>query len=166
MLIPVGLLRADLRRMSMDNGAWKVRRAMDTDILQITTLCDQLGYPSSSEQVAERIKNIQSQDDHALFVIQHSDGSIVGWVHVYICPLLVTELEAELGGLVVDERFRGQGIGQLLMRHAELWSREKGCQALHLRSNVTRKNAHAFYHKIGYRKIKTSWMFRKELQEN
>jgi ribosomal protein S18 acetylase RimI-like enzyme len=147
----------------MDNDVWKVRRAINTDILHITALCGQLGYPSSSGQIAQRVGKIQCQDDHALFVTQQSDGSLVGWVHVYLCPLVITELEAEIGGLIVDERFRGQGIGQRLMRHAELWSREKGCRGLRLRSNVTRKNAHAFYGRIGYRKIKTSRMYRKEL---
>ena len=147
----------------MVNDAWLVRKAKATDVVHITVLCDQLGYPSSSEQVEQRIREIECHEDHALFVTQQPDGSLVGWVHVYLCPLVVTELEAEIGGLIVDERFRDRGIGQLLMRHAELWSREKGCQALRLRSNVTRKNAHAFYERMGYKKIKTSWMFRKEL---
>jgi len=147
----------------MDNDVWMVRQAKTNDVINITALCDQLGYPSSSEQLEQRIRKIQCHDDHALFITQQSDGSLVGWVHVYLCPLVITELEAEIGGLIVDERFRDRGIGQLLMRHAELWSREKGCQALRLRSNVTRKNAHAFYERMGYKKIKTSWMLRKEL---
>jgi GNAT superfamily N-acetyltransferase len=147
----------------MDKDVWTVRQAKSKDVIHITALCDQLGYPSSSEQVAQRIERIQQLDDHALFVMERADGDLIGWVHVYLCPLVVTDLETEIGGLVVDERYRDRGIGQLLMRHAEQWSREKGCQALRLRSNVTRENAHAFYERMGYKKIKTSWMFRKEL---
>ena len=148
----------------MDIDGMKVRPATTADTVPISTLCDQLGYPASSEQVEQRIKAIQHQDDHTLLVAQGSDSNLLGWVHIFLRPLVVTELEAELGGLIVDERYRGQGIGKLLMRHAEVWSSEKGCQAIRLRSNTIRKNAHAFYERIGYGKIKTSWVFRKELE--
>lgn len=148
----------------MDIDGMKVRSATAADSLQISALCDQLGYPASSDQVAQRIKAIQHQDDHTLLVAQEPDSNLIGWIHIFLRPLVVTELEAELGGLIVDERYRGRGIGKLLMRHAELWSSEKGCQALHLRSNITRKNAHAFYERIGYEKIKTSRVFRKVLE--
>lgn len=147
----------------MDNDVTKIRPATNADAVHISALCDQLGYPAASEQVAQRIKVIQRKSDHTLLVAQGSDSSIFGWVHIYLCPLVVTGLEAEIGGLVVDERHRGQGIGQLLMRHAEVWSSERGCQALRLRSNIIRKNAHGFYEQIGYGKIKTSCVFRKEL---
>ncbi len=148
----------------MESDGMKVRPAIIADAEHISALCDQLGYPASKEEVAKRIKAIQGQDDHTLLVAQGSDSRVLGWVHSYLSPLVVTELEAEIGGLIVDEKYRGQGIGKLLMRHAEAWSIEKGCQALRLRSNIIRKNAHAFYERIGYGKIKTSWVFRKELE--
>jgi GNAT superfamily N-acetyltransferase len=148
----------------MDIEGMKVRPATAADSAQISVLCAQLGYPASSEQVAQRIDAIQHQDDHALLVAQGPDRDLLGWIHIFLRPLVVTELEAELGGLIVDERYREQGIGKHLIRHAEAWSTRKGCQALRLRSNIIRKDAHVFYERIGYRKIKTSWVFRKELE--
>ncbi|MFX0145476.1 MAG: GNAT family N-acetyltransferase [Candidatus Hodarchaeota archaeon] len=55
-------------------------------------------------------------------------------------------------------------MGKLLMKHAEEWSRTRGCQGLRLRSNIIRENAHAFYERIGYGKTKTQWVFRKVLE--
>ena len=147
----------------MDSDGIKVRPATTADAVDISALCDQLGYPASSEQVAKRIKAIQRLDDHTLLVAHGSNSTLIGWVHIYLCPLVVADLEAEIGGLIVDEGYRGQGVGKLLMRYAEIWSSEKGCQALRLRSNIIRKNAHVFYEQIGYGKTKTQWVFRKEL---
>ncbi|MCG2767887.1 MAG: DUF5615 family PIN-like protein [Anaerolineae bacterium] len=50
-----------------------------------------------------------------------------------------------------------------LKQQAEQWAREKVCWAVHVRSNVVRKDAHAFYETIGYRRIKTQFTFRKAL---
>ncbi len=49
------------------------------------------------------------------------------------------------------------------MEQAERWAKEKGCQAVYVRSNVVREGAHAFYERIGYVNIKLSKVFRKAL---
>ena len=67
------------------------------------------------------------------------------------------------GGLVVDERYRSQAIGPLLLARAEKWARKKGCCAIGLRSNVIRDRAHAFYERHGYKHIKTQKAFHKDL---
>jgi GNAT superfamily N-acetyltransferase len=75
----------------------------------------------------------------------------------------VADPQTEIGGLVVDESYRRRGVGRLLMEQAERWAREKGCGAICLRSNVVRKDAHAFYERIGYSNVKTSRVFHKIL---
>jgi GNAT superfamily N-acetyltransferase len=77
--------------------------------------------------------------------------------------LLVADLYAEVGGLVVDENHRGRGIGRILMQHAEQWARGRGCETVCVRSNVVRERAHVFYQGIGYDNIKTQRMFLKVL---
>jgi len=89
--------------------------------------------------------------------------SDVGWVHVYLRLLLLADLQAEVGGLVVDENHRGRGIGRILMQHAEQWARGQGCEAVCVRSNVVRERAHIFYQGIGYDNIKSQRTFLKVL---
>jgi GNAT superfamily N-acetyltransferase len=72
-------------------------------------------------------------------------------------------MQAEIGGLVVGESHRGQGVGQLLMQQAEEWARARGCRAVYLRTNVIRTDAHRFYERLGYTRIKTQHAFRKNL---
>jgi len=141
----------------------KIRLARTEDVERITALGEQLGYPSSPEQVRQRFQQIQHRDDHAVYVAERADGRLVGWVHVFIRQLLVADLHVEIGGLVVDEAHHRRKIGKLLMEQAERWAKEKGCQAVYVRSNVVREGAHAFYERIGYVNIKLSKVFRKAL---
>jgi GNAT superfamily N-acetyltransferase len=101
--------------------------------------------------------------EHAVFVGEYEDGHIAGWIHVYVRPLLISDLCATIGGLVVDESNRRSGIGERLMNHAENWARDRDCKVLWLRSGEAREDAHAFYTAIGYTFIKNSRTFEKKL---
>jgi len=73
----------------------------------------------------------------------------------------VSEGTAEVGGLVVDSRARGKGIGRTLMTAAEAWARERGYTRLMLRSNTIRAEAHRFYQNLGYTIVKSQHKFQK-----
>ncbi len=141
-----------------------IRAANIEDAGHIAGLCDQLGYPTSQEQVESRLKLIEQGEDQAVYVAERSsDGYVVGWVHMCVRQLVMADRHTEIGGLVVDEAFRRYGVGRLLMEWAEGWARAKGCGMVYLRSNIIRKEAHAFYEAMGYSTIKTSRVFRKFL---
>jgi GNAT superfamily N-acetyltransferase len=53
-------------------------------------------------------------------------------------------------GLVVDQPFRGRGIGRRLMEWTERWLKERGVAKLTLTSGHQRKEAHDFYRHLGY----------------
>jgi GNAT superfamily N-acetyltransferase len=58
---------------------------------------------------------------------------------------------AVVENVVVDERCRGLGYGQLLMEHAEQFAGAAGCYKVMLASNLRRGDAHRFYERLGYR---------------
>lgn len=142
----------------------EVRAARAEDYAQIAELAGQLGYPSTTEEIARRLGGMKSSPEHAVFVAQLPGGELAGWIAVFIYRCVETDMRAEVSGLVVDERQRSQGIGQWLLDRAEKWAREKGCRAIGLRSNVIRGRAHAFYEREGYEHYKTQKSFRKRLQ--
>ena len=63
----------------------------------------------------------------------------------------------------VANDFRGQGVGRVLVERAEGWAKARGLKSVYVRSNIVRKDAHAFYQKLGYKIIKTQSAFRKAL---
>jgi GNAT superfamily N-acetyltransferase len=145
-----------------DEAALTLRPAKLTDAAEFASLATQLGYTSSLRQVEERLTTMLDDPRHFILAAV-SGGRIVGWVHAYICCLVESDAYAELGGFVVDESHRGQGVGVKLLRKVEEWARQKGCHAVSVRSNIVRHEAHKFYAAHGFEQIKTQYAFRKRL---
>ena len=139
-----------------------VRPARLKDTARIAELCGQLGYPSSCEQVDARLRAHQGAEEHAIFVGEQGQ-EVVGVLDVFVMRTVESEPRAEVAALVVDEKCRSCGVGQLLLERAEAWAREHGCAEIGLRSNVIRERAHRFYERQGYRVVKTQKTFRKSL---
>lgn len=140
-----------------------VRRAVLTDAGSIAGLCGQLGYPTTVEETAARLARIDGQEDHVLLVAVLPEGQVVGWIHAYACWLLIAEPHARIGGLVVDESCRSQGVGRRLVAAVEQWAAERGFETVRVGSNVVRERTHGFYEQIGYATIKSQRIFRKAL---
>ena len=140
-----------------------IRLAVAADAGRIAVLAGQLGYPSTADHVLRQLGRLQTSPEHAVFVAEASEGLVVGWVHVHAHHFLAHDPHAEIGGLVVDENFRGAGAGRLLMQQAEQWARKQGYRDVVLRSNVIRERAHKFYESLDYTVTKTQQHFRKTL---
>lgn len=146
----------------MRNNDCAIRQAIAQDANAITNLSHQLGYPTTASAVLHRLAQMHSASS-IVYVAEIPDIGVVGWIHAYVCLLLQTNLHAEIGGLVVDERYRGSGIGRQLLLQIEQWATQQGCESVYLRSNIVRQQAHTFYKKMGYTHIKTSLAFEKHL---
>jgi N-acetylglutamate synthase-like GNAT family acetyltransferase len=145
-----------------DLPPFTVRPAKLSDAAALAKLATELGYPSTTRQVEQRMNAVRRDSKHFVLVAE-SAGSVVGWAHAYLCCLIESDLHAELGGLVVDEAHRDRGVGGELLEKVEEWARQKGCSAVTVRSNITRTAAHKFYAARGYAQIKTQLAFRKPL---
>lgn len=140
-----------------------VRLATVDDAPRVAELSGQLGYPTTPEEAAQRLRLLNSDPQHAIFLAELPPGRVVGWLHVHEARVLMADRAAEVSGLVVEDGYRSRGVGRVLLHHAEQWARSRGCLAVILRSNVIRTRAHAFYEKLGYGVIKTQKVFRKAL---
>jgi GNAT superfamily N-acetyltransferase len=139
-----------------------VRPARAEDAPALAVLAGQLGYPTSSEELAARLPEVAANPDAAILVA--GDGRDVrGWIHVELKRSLLAPLAAQVMGLVVDERRRNEGIGAALLAAGESWARERGCRSMLVGTRVTRERAHRFYQREGYDLLKTSHFFEKGL---
>jgi GNAT superfamily N-acetyltransferase len=144
----------------------KIRQANSEDANSLAILSEQLGYPTSPDEILTRLPKLHEMEEHAIFVAVSRDEIVLGWIHVFISHRLVTEPYAELGGLVVADGHRSQGIGEELLHKAEQWANERGLAILRIRARSTRARAHRFYARIGYRLWKEQKVFEKFLDGN
>ena len=138
---------------------FSLREASESDAAAMARLSGQLGYPMGPATARERLAALAHGGRDAIFVATAEDGTVVGWVHVYGAQHFVTEPFAEVGGLIVDEACRGQGIGRVLLTRAEDWAREHAYARLRVRSNTERTWAHEFYRRHAYELRKTQGVF-------
>ena len=133
------------------------------DAIRVAELSHQLGYPISPDAARASIERILTMDGHTAMVAE-MEGVIVGWIHFYVSAILeLPETFVEIGGLVVDDRFRGKRIGSSLVEAAEQWTRDQGLCDLRVRSASHRAAAHEFYLKLGFTLKKTQMRFEKAL---
>jgi GNAT superfamily N-acetyltransferase len=141
----------------------EIRPAQEADCARIAELAGQLSYPSTPEEITQRLTEMNGDMYHAVFVAALASGEIAGWIAVFVYRTVEADARAEISGLVVDERYRSQRIGERLLARSEEWARARGCNVIGLRSNIIRERAHAFYERHGYTHMKTQKSFRKTL---
>ncbi len=149
--------------MSLDATNLVVRPASPSDADRIAELSDNLGYPVSAAKIAGRIERYLERDRDIVLVAADPNGEVIGWIHGSELDLLETGRRGEILGLVVDVRFRGHGIGRMLVERVETWARNRGLPLLSVRSNIVREESHPFYERLGYAKAKTQHVYRKQL---
>lgn len=127
-----------------------LRPATEADIDSIARLMEDLGYPSTPQQVRVRMARVAADDRYSAYVAE-VDGAVVGflglqtgWAYEHDEPF------ARIISLVVDARVRRRGVGAALVRFAERWARERGAYGLMLNTNVRREEAHRFYEAMGF----------------
>lgn len=144
----------------------RLRQAHPADATDLARLATQLGYPSTDDQMARRLSNLLPRTDHWIGVMEAGEPEqVVGWLHATILASLELDPYAEILGLVVDERCRGQGLGQQLVAAAALWARGQGMGHLWVRSNLVRQAAHQFYRSQGFVDIKAQQVLGLDLQQ-
>jgi len=135
-----------------------IRQISPSDLTAIKSLSQQLGYSLSEEQTLQNIKAVLGNNDHNAFVAV-CENKVVGWIGMTQALMLELPPHCELNGLVIDENYRGHGIGKLLIEKAKEWAREKGNDKLCLHCNVIRTETHLFYQHLGFVETKEQKRF-------
>ena len=113
--------------------------------------------PPSREDLAALIK---SESSVLLIARTTADGPIVGSASltVYRAP---TGIRAIIEDVIVDEKVRGQGIGEALVCRLLDIAREKGAKGVNLTSNPKREAANRLYQRLGFTpRVTNSYYFK------
>ncbi len=127
-----------------------IRPVAEGDLPAVAALVEELGYPTTIDQMRARLDRIARHPDHAT-LIAVADGRVVGMVGAFLTPSYEQdEPVGRLTAMVVSEPMQGRGIGARLVAAAEDWVRDRGARLMMLNSHSRRAGAHAFYRRLGY----------------
>ena len=135
-----------------------LREVHSDDSRQVMILCKQLGYKISLSTVKRNIEILNKENDNKVFVAEY-EHAVIGWIGVAYVLTIQSIPFCEVRGLVVDEQFRKNNIGKLLVERAAKWCKEKGCTTLRVRCNVKREPIHSFYRHLGFSEKKEQKIF-------
>lgn len=103
------------------------------------------------DKTGRGLELLLEQPEHALVLVAESRGKVIGMCTL---QLLVSTAEGGVAGLVedmvVDETWRGAGVGRLLLQTLEQWAREKGVTRLQLLADRHNDPALSFYKALGW----------------
>ncbi|MBX3472912.1 MAG: GNAT family N-acetyltransferase [Planctomycetes bacterium] len=136
-----------------------IRPATESDLPVLCDLCAQLDYAGDPADIARWFAGLRGRADHALLVAE--DGGVLGFADVSQRRHLIGPPMAELESLVVLDTARGRGVGAMLLAATEAWARQHNLAGVNLGSRVTRKDAHRFYEREGYTRVKEQAIYRK-----
>lgn len=131
------------------------------DVGRICALAGQLGYDVSRQHVEDRLASRNGQRE--VFVAIVPRVGVVGWIGVSVREAMLGERRTEIEGLVVEDEYRSNGIGAILLGRAEQWARDNDCGSVRLLANILRERAHTFYLNCGYGILKSEHVFEKTL---
>ncbi len=95
---------------------YEIKSLEKKDLFLITSLCKQLGFEGSLQDLENRFYDLSCFSNHQVRVAkQESNENIIGFIHFFEAPILLTCKTLEIGGLVVENKFRRFGIGKSLI---------------------------------------------------
>ena len=108
--------------------------------------------PPDAPCYAEALREMQASPHSRTYVVLE-DGRIAGTFMLSFLRHLMRRgtLVAQIEAVRIDSSMRNRGLGTQLMQWAIEECRRRGCSHLQLTSNKSRKDAHRFYQRLGFK---------------
>jgi ribosomal protein S18 acetylase RimI-like enzyme len=112
---------------------------------------------SAAPMTLQALARVTQASSNLLLIARdpQAGGRIIGTLTLVIFPI-PTAIRAWIEDVVVDEKVRGRGVGEALVRAAAKLSAERGAKTLDLTSRPSRQAAHRLYEKCGFHVRDTS----------
>lgn len=102
-----------------------------------------------------RLQELLTDPHTRIYVVKDAYDEICGMATLSLCPL-VTGTKAWVEDVVVDEEYRGIGLGRLLLNHLISEARAMGVKSLNLTSRPERESANRLYRSLGFEQRNTN----------
>ena len=128
----------------------EIKAARWEDCGQVAALIEQLEEMPIDKARFEAVYRANLSNPQIDYRTAWINGVLAGFLSVHIQNLLHhTSAIAEIEDLVVDVRYRGQGVGKCLFDQAKKIAAQAGCPQLECACNQRRTASHEFYKRQG-----------------
>jgi GNAT superfamily N-acetyltransferase len=148
--------------MSMMNTV-TIRRTAKEDFDAVFILLRQL-WPNKElhEDAMKRVLDQALRSRSDVYLCATHKGKVIGFCSLTIKNSLWQEgCIGYIPEMVVEESYRGQGVGAALLQAAIDAAKQNGCKRIELDSSFQREEAHRFFEKKGFEK--RAYLFSKQL---
>lgn len=138
----------------MNEEILEIRSASLDDASTLVDLTKQLGYAMDESTVVDNVKAYLEDADRLLLVAVFR-LKVIGYIALDITQTFHRkEKQMRVISLVIDQGYRGNGVGKLLLERAETWAKKNGCWVVEITSSIKREKegTHAFYINQNYLK--------------
>ena len=130
--------------MTQETASLKIREMEKQDLKQVCDLEKEIfSLPWSRDGFL-----FSMNSPYEICLIADLEGVIAGYG-----VLMISFDEATISNIAVGEPFRGQGIGEKLLRELIRRGREKGAERFTLEVRVSNSNAISLYRKLGFESV-------------
>lgn len=128
-----------------------IRPASASDLESVYKLLNQLKGAPHNRDAFERNYHENMSDPLIHYLVALHNGKPIGFVSLHVQRILHhANRTGELQELIIDERYRGKGVGKQLMIAAEGLARSLGLEEIELTTRLHRSDAQEFYKSLGY----------------
>lgn len=124
-------------------------------------------WPDTTEQEHQREMQIFSaRANYLVWIAESEEGDIAGFLEAQTCNRAdgcLSDSILFIEGWWVEENFRRRGVGHALMRTAEAWAREHGCQELASDTWLDNEESHAAHLSFGFEEVDRNITYMKTL---
>tara|TARA_B100000676_G_scaffold302804_1_gene352348 strand:+ start:206 stop:670 length:465 start_codon:yes stop_codon:yes gene_type:complete len=152
--------------MNFEHMDIMLRPSTSNDAPALEKLFVQLGYDIDRVEIQKKITILAGMPGaHA--VVAEIEAQVVGFISLHILhwPHVINPV-SRVTALVIDEKWRGKGVGSKMISHVEKLAISDGCSLMEVTSAAHRAEGgtHTFYQQLGYRNaVNETTYFRKNL---
>jgi GNAT superfamily N-acetyltransferase len=124
-------------------------RMLADDELGSQRECYERPLPESYYKAFEEI----DRDPNHELVVAECEGKVIGTLQLMFLPSISYQggLRSQVESVRVDSRYQNKGIGGQMMRYALERAKLRGAHLMQLTSHQSRKDAHRFYKRLGFK---------------
>ncbi len=128
------------------------------DVDAVNRLMKQLSG-SAQEIQKNKLTDILCQPNFRMIIFKDSDtDEVIGMASLcYYKTLYARRGAGQVEDVIIDEKYRGKGLGELIMKYVISTARNLRLETLELTSNPKQVEANSLYPKLGFKKDETNY---------